>query len=45
MIWWTGTGIADVVIVSVCGAVAGVGWYLGMRRWLRWWEKHSTSRL
>ena len=39
MIWWTGTQTANIVILSVAGAVAGVLWYFAMR----WWQKRFMS--
>jgi hypothetical protein len=32
MIWQTSTGTANTVILVVCGAIAGVLWYFGMRK-------------
>jgi hypothetical protein len=30
MIWWTGTETANIVILSIAGALAGVLWYFAM---------------
>jgi hypothetical protein len=38
MIWWTGTGIVNVVIFCIAGAMAGVLWYFAMRWWMRTWQ-------
>ena len=32
MIWWTGPEGANIVILSICGAIAGVAWYFLMRK-------------
>jgi hypothetical protein len=40
MIWWTGTQTANIISLSIAGAVAGVLWYFAMR----WWQKHFVSR-
>ena len=36
MIWWTGPQPANVVILAICGAIAGWLWYVFMRKFLRW---------
>jgi hypothetical protein len=36
MIWWTGHETANVVILAICGAIAGLLWYLVMRRFAKW---------
>ena len=38
MIWWTGTETANIVILSIAGAIAGVLWFYGMR----WWQHRFT---
>jgi len=40
MIWWTGWETANVVILSICGIVAGVFWYFAMR----WWQHRQLAR-
>ena len=35
MIWWTGYERANVVILAICGAAAGVCWYFAMRAFAR----------
>jgi hypothetical protein len=36
MLWWSGTyDRASVIILAICGAVAGYLWYLAMRWWFR----------
>jgi hypothetical protein len=40
MIWWTGWEAANIVVLSICGVVAGVLWYFAMR----WWENRQLSR-
>ncbi len=33
MLWWSGSfEAANIVILTISGAIAGVLWYLGMRR-------------
>ena len=41
MIWQTSTGMANVVILIVCGAIAGTLWYFGMR----WAMSKMTARM
>ena len=36
MIWWTGPEPANVVILAICGAIAGWVWYVFMRKFTRW---------
>ena len=37
MVWWSGIqDLANVIILSVCGAVAGYLWYRAMRWSFRW---------
>ena len=43
MIWWTGTDIANIVGLSIGGAVAGVLWYFAMGWWMRWWENRRAG--
>ena len=31
MVWQTSTGTANTIILMICGAIAGVLWYFGMR--------------
>jgi hypothetical protein len=31
MVWQTSTDMANTIILMVCGAIAGVLWYFGMR--------------
>lgn len=31
MVWQTSTGMAHTIIIMVCGSIAGVLWYFGMR--------------
>ena len=40
MIWWTGTDTANIVSLSVAGAVAGVLWFFVMR----WWLNRTAAR-
>ena len=40
MIWWTGTETANIVALSIAGAVAGVFWFFAMR----WWQNRVASR-
>jgi len=41
MIWQTSTAMANVVILIVCGAIAGTLWYFGMR----WAMSKLTARM
>jgi hypothetical protein len=43
MIWWTGTDIANIVGLSIGGALAGVLWYFAMGWWMRWWENRRAG--
>jgi hypothetical protein len=36
MISWTGAETANVVILTMCGAIGGVCWYFFMRKFARW---------
>jgi hypothetical protein len=37
MIWWSGdTGIANVVILSVCGVMVAAAWAFAMKRFGYW---------
>ena len=36
MIWWTGPEPANVVILTICGAIAAALWYFFMRTFMRW---------
>jgi len=43
MMWWSAPlRPAEVVILMICGALAGPAWYLLYGRWYRW---HFTRRL
>lgn len=36
MIWWNSPGVAGSVIFMIAGALCGIGWYAGMRLWMKW---------
>lgn len=36
MLWWSGSyDRANVIILTICGSIAGYLWYLAMRWWFR----------
>jgi hypothetical protein len=36
MLWWSGSyDPANVIILAICGSIAGYLWYLAMRWWFR----------
>jgi hypothetical protein len=41
MIWRIAPDTAGIVILVVCGAIGGMLWYVGMRRWLNLAAKRS----
>ena len=41
MIWQTSTDMANVIILIICGAIAGTLWYFGMR----WAMGKMTARM
>jgi len=36
MILWTGNDTANVVILTICAAIAGALWYVAMRKFTNW---------
>jgi hypothetical protein len=40
MVWWTGTDAANIVALSIAGAIAATAWYFAMR----WIGDRATRR-
>ena len=41
MIWWNATDLVSAIILTICGAIAGVLWFYIMRWWM---NKYATKR-